>query len=273
MSMSKFALTVSAVGAALAFCSCNTRPAEWEDEWVAQDIVAAPAAKGQIKIDGVISPGEWDDAQAYQLSRAKEWGYEKLLPRQRAIEDRTPFERGFFKVKYDSEYLYVLGSMEDKDLVQTARENQKLAFGTGDMIEVLLKPESKSAYWELYGTPWNHCTTLFYPWRGHSYMENQSFNDGIKVAVMLRGTINKDDDEDSGWDIEMAIPRTLIEKTGEEFAPGKEWRILLGRYNYGKNLPSKQVSSTPRLPRTNHHIPEYYSKLKFKEAPAENKNK
>ena len=271
MGISRIGLTLSAFGAALALCSCNTRPPEWEDEWVSQDIVAAPAARDQIKIDGVISPGEWDDAQAYQLSRAKDWGYEKLLPRQRKIEDRTPFERGFFKVKYDSEYLYVLGSFKDADLVQTSRENQKLSYGTGDMIEVLLKPEHKSAFWELYGTPWNHCTTLFYPWKGHSYMDNQPYQSGLKVAAMLSGTINKNDDADTGWDIEMAIPRTLIEKTGEEFAPGKEWRILLCRYNYGANLPSKQISSTPRLPRTNHHLTEYFGKLKFKEAPAAKK--
>lgn len=271
MSISRIGLTVSALGAALVFCSCNTRPADWDDEWVAQDIVASPAAKGQIKIDGVISPGEWDDAQAYQLARAKDWGYEKLLPRQRSREDRTPFERGFFKVKYDAEYLYILGSMDDKDLVQTSRDQQRLAFCTGDMIEVFLKPENKSAFWELYGTPWSQTTTLFYPWRGHTYLENQAFNEGVKTAAMLRGTINKDGDEDTGWDIEMAIPRTLIEKAGEEFAPGKEWRILLCRYNYGSNLPNKQVSSTPRLPRANHHLTEYYGKLKFKEAPAAKK--
>ena len=65
----------------------------------------------------------------------------------------------------------------------------------------------------------------------------------------------------------MAIPRELIERTGGIFAPDKEWRILLCRYNYGKNLPSKQISSTPRLPRTNHLLTDYYAKLKFKPAP------
>ena len=63
----------------------------------------------------------------------------------------------------------------------------------------------------------------------------------------------------------MAIPRELIEKTGGTFEPGKEWLILLARYNYGGNLPSGQISSTPRLPGGSHHNSEYYSKLKFKE--------
>ena len=60
MKIGKLLLGVSALGAALALSSCNTQPPEWDDEWVAQDIVAAPAAQDQIKIDGVISEGEWD---------------------------------------------------------------------------------------------------------------------------------------------------------------------------------------------------------------------
>lgn len=257
-------MAVSALGAVVALCSCSSRP-DWEDEWVCQDIVASRAAKDQIKIDGIISPGEWDDAQSYQLARAKDWGYKSLLPRERAREDRTPFERGFFKTKYDDKFLYVLGSMQDCDLFQSSRENQSLSYQTGDMVEVFLKPEEKSSFWEIFATPWGHCTTLFYPWRGHSFMMEQRFYEGVKVAVTIRGTLNNADDVDSGWDIEMAIPRELIEKAGEKFEPGKEWRILFGRYNCGSNLPRPQISATPRLPKVNHHLTDYYGKLKFKE--------
>ncbi len=245
-------------------CSCSVRPPEWNDEWVTQDVVAVRAADGQIKIDGVASPGEWDDASEYQLSRAEDWGYDALLPRQRAREDRTPFERGYFKVKYDDRFLYVLGSMEDADVVQGSGENQALSYTTGDMIEIFLRPAGKSAYWELYGTPLNHYTTIFYPWAGYSFVIGQQLEPGIQVAAKVRGTANKDGDIDSGWDIEMAIPREIIEKAGERFEPGKEWEILLCRYNYGRNLPAKQISSAPRLPKTNHHLVDYYAKLKFK---------
>ena len=264
MEIGKLLLTASAVGAALALSSCNTKPAGWDDEWVAQDIVAAPAAKDQIKIDGVISPGEWDNAQEYHPARAKDWGYAALLPRQRKMEDSVPFERGYFKVKYDDRYLYILASLKDSDIVQTSREHQTLSLKTGDMIKVFLVPEGKRSYWEIDGTPWNRAATLFHPWLGHRRDDQRKTEDGILTGVMIHGSINTDDNVDSGWDIEMAIPRELIEKAGEKFEPGKEWKILLCRSNCGANLPSPQISSTPRLPRQDHHLIEYYSKLKFK---------
>lgn len=265
-SMKKVSLFAVSGTMMMLLCSCNSKPAEWNDEWVTQDIVVPRAAEGQINIDGKIADGEWDDAQAYQLARAKDWGYGRLLPRQRAREDRTPFERGFFKVKYDDKFLYVLASMEDGDVVQTNTENQKNSFATGDIIEVFLSPAKNDAIWEIYGTPLNNCTTIFYPWGGHTPFDRQTFQgENIKLAVNVNGSVNSGDEADKGWDIEMAIPRELIEKAGEVFEPGKEWRILLCRYNYGKNLPFKQISSTPRLPRTSHILIEYYSKLKFKE--------
>lgn len=266
----RFGIAVVACGAALLLCSCNTKPAEWDDGWITQDIVAAPAAVEQIRIDGEVSDGEWNDAQEYQLSRAQDWGYEKLLPRQRKREDTTPFERGYFKVKYDAENLYVLAVLDDEDVVQTSREDQALACETGDMIEVFLKPEDKSAVWELYGTPWSKVTTIFYPWQGHSFRYQQKFVPGIRAAALARPAVDPEKDK-SGWTIEMAIPRALIEQTGGTFAPDKEWKILLCRYNYGKNLPHRQISSTPRLPRTNHLLVDYYAKLKFKPMPEEKK--
>ena len=267
----EFGIAAAACGAALMLCSCNTQPADWDDGWITQDIVAAPAAAEQVRVDGEISDGEWNDAQEYQLSRAQEWGYEKMLPRQRKREDTTPFERGYFKVKYDAENLYVLAVLDDEDIVQTSREDQALACETGDMIEVFLKPEDKSAVWELYGTPWSKVTTIFYPWSGHSFRHQQKFVPGISAAALARPAADPEKDK-SGWTIEMAIPRVLIEQTGGTFAPDKEWRILLCRYNYGKNLPHRQISSTPRLPRTNHLLVDYYAKLKFKPMPEAKKN-
>ena len=271
MKIGKFGVVASACGAAVVLCSCNSKPAEWNDGWVTQDIVAAPAAADQIRIDGEVSPGEWDDAQEYQLTRAADWGYEKLQPRQRKREDTTPLERGFFKVKYDDRFLYVLAVLDDEDVVQTSREDQALACETGDMIEVFLKPEDKSAVWELYGTPWSKVTTIFYPWPGHSFRYQQKFVPGIKASALAREVADPEKDK-AGWTIEMAIPRELIERTGGTFAPDKEWRILLCRYNYGKNLPSRQISSTPMLPRTNHLLTDYYAKLKFKPVPEAKKD-
>lgn len=266
----KFGMAVAACGAALVLCSCNTPPAEWEDAWVTQDIVAFPAAAEQIRIDGEISDGEWSEAQEYNLVRAKDWGYERLLPRQRKREDTTPFERGFFKVKYDAENLYVLAVLDDADIVQTANEDQARAIDTGDAVGVLVKPGDKSAVWEFRGTPWGKITTLFYPWAGHSCREQQKFVSGVKVAALAREVTDPEKDK-AGWTIELAIPRELIEQTGEVFAPDKDWRILLCRVNYGNDLPSCQISSTPMLPRPNRRLVDYYAKLKFKPAPEDKK--
>ena len=266
MKTGRIGVVASACGAALVLCSCNTEPAEWTDGWVTQDIVAFPAAAEQMKIDGEVSAGEWDDAQEYRLTRAADWGYEKLPPRRRKREDTTPLERGYFKVKYDADFLYVLAVLDDEDIVQTSREDQARAFDTGDVIEAFLKPEGQSAVWEICCTPWGKVTTLFYPWPGHSSREQQKFVPGVRIAALAREVADPEKDK-AGWTVEMAIPRELIEQTGGTFAPDKEWRILLSRRNCGKNLPSRQISSTPQLPGVDPLLTDYYAKLKFKPIP------
>ena len=268
MKMSNFMVAVSACGAALMLCSCNSKPADWEDAWITQDIVASPAAPDQIRFDGGISDGEWNDAQAYQLSRAEDWGYEKLLPRQRKQEDLTPFERGSFKVKYDAENLYVLADLDDADVVQTAKKDQSHFCGTGDAVAVFVKPADQSACWGLFVTPWGNTATFLYPWAGYSCSAPQQFVPGIRVAVLAREVVDPEKDK-AGWVVEMAIPKALLEQTGGVFAPDKEWKILLCRCNYGKTLPSGQLSTTPKLPRTDFRLTEYYATLKFK--PSEDK--
>ena len=265
----EFGIAVAACGAALMLCSCNTPPAEWNDGWVTQDIVAAPAAAEQIRVDGEVSEGEWNDAQEYQLSRAEDWGYEKLLPRQRKREDTTPFERGYCKVKYDGENLYVLAVLEDADIVQTAKADNTIFWPTGDTVAVFLKPADQSGACGVFGTPWGNKSAFLFPWAGYSFMEPQKFA-SVRVAALAREVADPDKDK-AGWIVEMAIPKALLEQTGGVFAADKDWRILLWRFDYGKNLPSGQISSTPKLPRTDHQLTDYYAKLKFKPMPEEKK--
>ena len=260
-----FVIAAAACGAALVLCSCNTQPAEWDDGWITQDIVAAPAAAEQIRVDGEVSDGEWNDAQEYQLSRAQDWGYENLLPRQRKREDTTPFERGYFKVKYDAENLYVLAVLEDEDIVQTAKVDDALFGPTGDAVAVFLKPADQSGSCGIFGTPWGNKSAFLFPWAGYSLMEPQK-SATVRVAALAREVADPEKDK-AGWIVEMAVPKALLEQTGGVFAADKDWRVLLYRFNYGKSLPSGQLSSTPKLPRTDFSLTDYYAKLKFKPMP------
>lgn len=215
-----------------------------------------------LKMDGTMSDPAWMNAPAYsmELSMKK---YSDSPPSLRKTLGTELREKGEVKLLWSDEYLYVGARFEDSDVVADGKEDQMLHCATGDLIEVFLKPEAETYYWEIYGTPHEKKTCMFYPGRGrHSLPSNMEceYSD-IIVKTSIDGTFNNWKDKDKSWTVELAIPIKKLTALGTKFDESAKWTIFISRYNYSRYLPWVELSSCPRLSAPNFHLYEEYANL------------
>ena len=93
-----------------------------------------------------------------------------------------------------------------------------------------------------------------------------------KTAVHIDGTVNKDDDRDRGWTVELAFPWKGLEwlaKAESRSLPPREgdvWRMDFSRFNTYKEAPPAKDSGGwvwTRHGIWDSHIPECFAKVRF----------
>lgn len=211
-----------------------------------------------IKINGILDDHAWKKATVYKMSLGKD----------KKMKGEKLKEGGEVMLSWDSNYFYVGIKFYDSDIVAEGEEDQLHHYKMGDVVEVFLKPEGYTWYWELYATPRNKKTSFWFPGRGRLWLDSASqYNCGLKVAAKCEGTLNRWEDKDNNWTAEMAMPIDDLTVRGEKFAPDSKWRILVARYNYSRYLPWKELSMAPQLSRTSYHLYEEYAVLKLGKIP------
>jgi len=229
--------------------------------------LVAKKTQKPLVIDGELNESVWENAIVYQLDLSTDYD---LHPNQRPVKrpgTGTLKETGTVQLAWDDNYLYVGVKFHDSDIVQESDENQQHHYTSGDLLEIFLKPENSSWYWEIYGTPNEKKTAFWFPGRGRLGLKS-GFDPGmpledIRIATRLEGTLNNWRDRDGFWTAEMAIPVQSLTAHGDAFGPGSKWRILVARYNFSRYLPWKELSMVPRLSTTNFHLLEEFGVLEF----------
>ena len=251
-----------AIGLASLFTGCST--CCWNNNKNLPVAVQSVYTPVPLQLDGNLAEPAWQSAPVYSLQLGKEV-YNKLPVVMKATVGKELREAGECRLLWDDNYLYVGAQFTDSDVYAYGEEDQQHHYLLGDVLEVFIKPENETYYWELYGTPSEKITTFFIPGRGALFSELLTKEPiVIKVASQVQGSLNQWKDRDQSWSIEIAIPRAELEKYGAEFAPSKAWRIFLSRYNYSRYLPSKELSSFPQQRETpNFHLYEEYGKLEL----------
>jgi len=95
---------------------------------------------------------------------------------------------------------------------------------------------------------------------------------GIRTAVQIDGTVNKDDDRDRGWTVELALPwsgmKWLAKADGRALPPkdGDTWRMDFSRFNTYKEAPPAHDSGGwvwTRHGVWDSHVPECFAYIRF----------
>lgn len=230
-------------------------------------------AAGKIKLDGVLDEKEWAGAVVHEMFPAYRYNSPATTPakvfanmssRKKTVD---PFQGGNVRFMYDDKNLYIGAKLKDVDVMQYGNDDQSHFYGTGDTLEIFLKPANAPSYWECYATPNSGKTSLFFETRGYPiHKDRNKLMPGMKVAAKVQGTICNYKDKDEGWTVEIILPLEQLAKTGCPFKPGEPWTILVARYNYTYNSieANPQFSTYPELPVVNYHHLEYYSDVEWK---------
>ncbi len=208
-----------------------------------------------VIIDGKLDDKVWQQAPSYPM----------FLSKDNIDSGKTLQEKGHVKFAWDEDYFYLAADFEDSDLIAQGKEDEMHHYKYGDLCELFLKPKDQSYYWELYATPAEKKSTMFWPSRGHLGLPDslEKYTSGLRVAAQCNGTLNNWQDKDTGWTVEMAMPIKDLEAYGYKFGPGYDWTILVGRYNYSRYLNETELSMSPQLSRTAYHLYEEYASIEF----------
>jgi Carbohydrate family 9 binding domain-like len=205
--------------------------------------------------------------------------------------DRQPKPRFRTRVKmlWDSEYFYVAAEMEEPDVWGSLTERDSVIFHDND-FEIFVDPDGDThAYYELevnaLATAWD--LMLLKPYRDGGPPIDGWDIAGLRLAVDVRGTLNKPGDHDDGWTVEMALPWKILREAApgrKPPNPGDRWRLNFSRVEWqsdvsgGRYARRQKPGTTDLLPENNWvwspqgavamHMPERWGFVQFSSAPA-----
>jgi hypothetical protein len=199
-------------------------------------LVARHVKAGAIKLDGKLTEKEWAEA-------------ESSGPFVRTMDGAAAEQKTTAKVLWDDKFVYVAFENEDKDIWTTLeKHDDKLWTQEADEMFIDADGDGKT-YVELQVNPKGVTFDSYLP----AYRQNQNdWDGGLKTAVNVEGTVNKRDDEDKRWTVEMQIPieaakGKLAEMKNVPPKVGTEWRINFFRMDQANGRPQSGTGWSPPL--------------------------
>jgi hypothetical protein len=208
----------------------SAAPAAGRKRYVARKVKTAP------KIDGKLDDAAWKDAPETDAFVNTMSGA--------PVEQKTTA-----KMVYDDKNLYIAFNNVDSDVwAELTKHDDKL--WTQEVDEVMIDADGDGkTYVELQVAPNGTTFDSYLP----MYRQNQNdWESNMKTAVKVDGTLNKRDDTDKGWTVEMAIPLESVKgraPTGPQIPPkvGDMWRINLYRMDSPKGKAQVGSGWSPPL--------------------------
>ncbi|MDD5704745.1 MAG: carbohydrate-binding family 9-like protein [Kiritimatiellae bacterium] len=221
---------------------------------------AAPEARAAmtseaIRIDGVLDESAWQQASVITNFTVPE-------------SFTAPVSFTEARILWDQEYLYVAFKAMDKD-VWGYFEKHDDSTCQEDVLEVFIQPDAEEgSYYNFEVNALGACLDGWIPKgkRGHIRRGVLWNCPGVKTAAKVQGTLNDWRDEDTGWQLEIAIPFASLPTLARRVPQaGETWKFHLARYDYSVYLPKDgvELTSCARLSKVNFHLHEDWMPLRF----------
>ena len=201
--------------AVIAAAACTKR-----SEMVAppDHVVAVKRAGGPISIDGVLDEPAWKSAVrtgAFGMADGK----------------GSPVLRTEAMLLWDDQNLYVGFEVEDPDVWSGYTKDDDPIYNE-EVVELFANPnDDQREYYEFQVSPSNVHFDAFFTQHRSDLKKAVAWNGSWRSAVKVQGTLNKRDDLDKGYTVEIAIPFSNFHVTGGQAPkPGSHWRADMFRF-------------------------------------------
>lgn len=215
-------------------------------------------AVDQIRVDGILDEASWKSAQSSEpFVDIRGEGYP------------TPAKETTVKMVWDYDYLYIAATLTEDNIVAHLTQRDTIIYHDND-FEVFLDPDGNAVqYFEIEN---NARGVVFDLMLDKSYRSNGSFFipwncEGLQLAVGHDGTLNKEDDTDKSWTVEMAIPFKALTFNFDNPKNYSTWRINFSRVQHVvKGQPEENWVWSP-TGKVDMHMADRWGFLNFVDAP------
>ena len=209
-------------------------------------------ASSPIAIDGKVDEEAWKKAETIEF----------IFPwdKQTGAKQKT-----VARLLWDDQNLYVSYVCDDTDITALMEAHDSETY-KDDCVEIFINPDETQNFY--YGTEVNARGTLtdfFYCWPQLNLKRYDLV--GAKVASNIDGTLNKSEDTDKGWSLELAIPWDNFKDLCKVLPPkvGDMWRANLSRWDGTEPDRRLSIWSDPALENPHPHNPARFGRLTFAE--------
>lgn len=191
----------------------------------------------KIQLDGKLEEAAWQQAKPLAIQ------YHQL----EKIEGNTATVR----LLWDERFLYAAFEVPDANIIAppTARDGE---VWKTDCVELFLLPDRKARnYWEIEisagGSVYDSLCQK-YPDQWGSDMKVDKTMDGLQFAIDLRGTLDRHDDRDEGYTVEIAIPFDQLPGFPQKPGAGDRLYALLCRVDRNDDNPDAPTLPVAQVP-------------------------
>jgi hypothetical protein len=215
-----------------------------------------------IKIDGVLEAA-WNKAP---------WTQPFVAP----VTGQAGAARSSAKFLWDDKNLYIAIDNADSDIWGDLK-TRDADLTSQEAVQVLLDANANDkSYIELQVSPNNSLFDAFLPEprKYENALDPQrkpyDWTSTVKHAVKVDGTLNKRDDQDRSWTVEMALPLADVNglaKAGAKVPPGlgEAWRVNLARYDAPKGKDQTVLVWSPPMGKDLHAL-DHFGQIVFVDA-------
>lgn len=209
-----------------------------------------------IMIDGNLDEAAWQRAEIISAFM-RPATYEPAVSRTEA------------RILWDTNTLYLAFKAYDKDVWGYFEERDDMACRE-DVLEVFLQPDPlRETYYNFEINAKGTCLDGYHvkPRSGMGRRWTLWDCPELRIATSVEGTLNNWQDEDSCWQLEVAIPfASLPSLGGKAPSAGDVWAFHLSRYDYSVYLEeSPELTSCAPLSKASFHLYEDWVPLVFRE--------
>ncbi len=206
-----------------------------EKYYADESAIKATLINSPMKIDGIFDEPFYQNAQ---------W----TLPFGLANGDpEKPRFKTVAAIFYDDRNLYVAFDVEDPDIWTGYSQNDEPIYNE-EVVEFFVDPEDDNqTYYEFQVSPSNVHFDAYFEYHRSDLKKAMSYESGFKSAVVINGTLNKRDDMDKGYRVEMVIPFEKINKP----KPSKGTRYRIDMFRFERPARNKVTEAHALFPTPN----------------------